>query len=57
MLLIAAHIRDTLGAQAAGWRAAFIARPGNAPPAAGAQPDFRGTDLAEVADQLIAAYG
>jgi 2-haloacid dehalogenase len=56
MLLVASHIWDTLGAQAAGWRAAFITRPENAPLAAGPQPDFIGADLAEIADQLIAAY-
>jgi 2-haloacid dehalogenase len=54
--LIASHTWDTLGAVAAGWRAALILRPGNAPLDVGPQPDFIGTDLNDVADQLVAAY-
>jgi 2-haloacid dehalogenase len=54
--LIASHTWDTLGAVAAGWKAALIRRPGNAPLDVGPQPDFIGTDLTDVADQLIAAY-
>jgi 2-haloacid dehalogenase len=56
MLLVAAHIWDTMGAQAAGWSAAFIRRPQNAVLAVGPQPTFVGKDLADVADQLIARY-
>ncbi|HTW84527.1 MAG TPA: haloacid dehalogenase type II [Candidatus Sulfotelmatobacter sp.] len=56
MLLIAAHIWDTMGAQGAGWSAAFIARRDNATLAVGHQPNFVGKDLADVADQLIARY-
>jgi 2-haloacid dehalogenase len=56
MLLIASHLWDTMGAQAAGWRAAFITRAGNAPLAVGPQPNFIGTTLAEIADQLISTY-
>jgi len=57
MLLIAAHIWDTMGARAAGWSAAFIRRPQNDVLAVGPQPNFVGKDLADVADQLIARYG
>jgi 2-haloacid dehalogenase len=38
--LVAAHTWDTLGAMAAGYRAALVARPGNAPLLIGAQPDI-----------------
>jgi len=54
--LIASHTWDTLGAVAAGWRAALILRPGNAPLDVGPQPDYVGEDLDAVADQLIAAH-
>ncbi|AJY27111.1 haloacid dehalogenase, type II (plasmid) [Burkholderia thailandensis 34] len=52
--LIAAHTWDTLGALAAGWVAALVARPGNAPLPVGAQPDIVAPDLAAVADRIIA---
>jgi 2-haloacid dehalogenase len=54
--LIAAHVWDTIGAQAAGWQAALILREGNAPLGAGPQPDFIGKDLDAVATQLIERY-
>jgi 2-haloacid dehalogenase len=54
--LIASHVWDTIGAQAAGWQAALILREGNAPLPVGPQPDFIGADLDAVADQLIARY-
>lgn len=38
--LIAAHTWDTLGALSAGYSAALVTRPGNAPLAVGAQPDI-----------------
>lgn len=52
--LIAAHTWDTLGAIAAGYAAALVARPGNAPLEAGGQPDIVAADLGEVADRIIA---
>lgn len=51
--LVAAHTWDTLGAMAAGCRAALVTRPGNAVLLVGAQPDIIGADLLEVADQII----
>jgi 2-haloacid dehalogenase len=55
--LIACHVWDTIGAQAAGWQAGLILRPGNAPLEVGPQPDYIGDDLDQVADQLISRYG
>jgi 2-haloacid dehalogenase len=55
--LIACHVWDTIGAQAAGWQAARILRPGNAPLDVGPQPDYIGRDLSVIADQLIEKYG
>lgn len=51
--LVAAHTWDTLGALAAGWRAALVTRPGNAPLAFGDQPDIIGSDLLAVANRII----
>lgn len=51
--LIACHIWDTMGAVAAGWDAAFIARKENAVLGVGPQPTYSGRDLNEIADQLI----
>ena len=56
-LLIASHTWDTIGALAAGWRAALIKRPGNYPLSVGPQPDLIGDDLTQVANQLIERYG
>jgi 2-haloacid dehalogenase len=56
MLLIACHTWDTLGAVAAGWRAALIRRPGNDVLCVGPQPTLIGDDLVDVADQLIERY-
>jgi 2-haloacid dehalogenase len=56
MCLIACHVWDTIGAQAAGWQAGLIRRPGNALLAAGPQPDYVGNDLDEVAGELIGRY-
>jgi 2-haloacid dehalogenase len=55
--MIACHTWDTLGAVAAGWDAALIVRPGNAPLALGPQPRMVGQDLTVVAASLIASYG
>jgi 2-haloacid dehalogenase len=56
-LLVASHTWDTIGALAAGWRAALIKRPGNYPLSVGPQPDLIGDDLNQIADQLIERYG
>jgi 2-haloacid dehalogenase len=53
--LIASHVWDTIGAQAAGWQAGLILRTGNAPLDVGPQPTYIGHDLDAVADQLIAS--
>ena len=55
--LIACHVWDTIGANAAGWQAGLILRQGNAPLDVGPQPDYFGKDLDEIADQLIDKYG
>jgi len=55
--MIACHTWDTLGAVAAGWQAALVIRPGNAPLAVGPQPHIVGEDLILVAASLIARYG
>jgi len=56
MFMIACHTWDTLGAAAAGWGAALIKRPGNDVLAVGPQPTIVGTDLNDVADQIIRRY-
>ena len=52
--MVAAHVWDTIGAQAIGMRGALITRPGNAAlRAAGIpQPDFVATDLVDLAHRL-----
>ena len=50
--LVAAHTWDTLGALAAGWRAALVTRPGNAPLPVGDQPDIIESDLLTVAKRI-----
>ncbi len=52
--LVAAHTWDTLGALAAGWKAALLARPGNAAMPVGEQPDIIEHDLRSVALRIIA---
>ena len=54
--MIACHTWDTLGALAAGWEAALVLRPGNAPLMVGPQPQIIGENLAVIADSLIARY-
>jgi 2-haloacid dehalogenase len=53
--MVAAHVWDTLGAQSAGFAAALIARPGNAPLMVKGlpQPQAVGSNLPAVASQLI----
>ena len=54
LCLIACHTWDTLGAVAAGWKAALIKRIGNDVLGVGPQPQIIGASLDDVADQLIA---
>jgi 2-haloacid dehalogenase len=54
--MIACHTWDTLGAVAAGWEAALIRRVGNDVLGVGPQPHIVGSDLNDVADQLIARH-
>lgn len=55
MCMVAAHMWDTLGAQALGCAGALLTRPGNAPlPVEGVpQPDIVAGDLAAMADEII----
>ncbi|HDZ37514.1 MAG TPA: haloacid dehalogenase type II [Marinobacter sp.] len=55
LCLVACHLWDTVGAQAADCLGAFLTRPGNAVlPASGVPlPDFIASDLTVLADQLI----
>ena len=52
--LVAAHAWDVLGAMRAGCAAAFVARPGKALFPSGDAPDIVGTNVRDVADQIIA---
>lgn len=54
MCMIACHTWDTIGIQAAGWEAGFIRRVNNDVLDTATQPQYVGTDLVEVADQIIA---
>jgi len=56
LCLIACHTWDTLGAVAAGWKAALIKRIGNDVLGVGPQPQIIGASLDDVADQLIARH-
>jgi 2-haloacid dehalogenase len=56
LLLIACHTWDTIGALGAGWHAALITRPWNELLAVGPQPEVTGTNLRDVAEQLVARY-
>jgi 2-haloacid dehalogenase len=53
-MMVAAHVWDTIGAQAAGYSSALITRPGNAPlPVPGLpQPNIVATDLEALAREL-----
>jgi 2-haloacid dehalogenase len=53
--MIAAHNWDTSGALAAGWKAAFVGRPGMVTGALDRTPTVRGGDLGEVAARIIEA--
>jgi len=54
MRLVAAHDWDVTGALRAGCAAAFVARPGQVMNPFGPQPDVKGADLAEVAENILA---
>jgi hypothetical protein len=54
--LVACHVWDTIGAQSADWQVGLILRQGNAPLDVGAQPDYIGKNINEIADQLIDKY-
>ena len=56
LCLVACHTWDTLGAVAAGWRAALIKRVGNDLLGVGPQPQIVGSDLNDVANQLIVRH-
>lgn len=55
LCLVACHLWDTIGAQAAGCRAAFITRPNNAmlPAKEVPIPDISASELTDLADQII----
>jgi 2-haloacid dehalogenase len=53
--LVAAHNWDTTGALAAGWRAAFLARPGMVIGPLDREPTLRGATLPEIAGGIVAA--
>src|SRR5262249_36883830 len=53
--LIAAHAWDIVGALQAGFRAAFVARPGKVLYPLGPKPDIVGPDFKTVAQQVVIA--
>ena len=53
MRLVAAHAWDVAGAMNAGWHGAFVARPGQVLDPLFPAPDIVGSDLGEVADQIL----
>lgn len=55
--LVAAHAWDTLGAVAAGWKAALVTRSGNAALDVGEQPEIIENDLLAVAERIISIDG
>lgn len=58
MILVACHLWDTVGAQAAGYQGALVTRPHNAMlPAPGLpEPDFIAPELRDIAAQIITRY-
>ena len=52
--MVAAHDWDVTGALRAGCAAVFVARPGQVMNPFGPQPDVKGADLGEVAEQILA---
>src|SRR5262249_25061244 len=53
LMLIAAHAWDVLGAMKAGWRAAFVARPGKALFPLGPRPEIAAQDINLITDALL----
>lgn len=55
LCLVACHLWDTIGAQAAGWHGALVTRPHNAllPAEEVPVPDLVAPDLTELADQIV----
>jgi 2-haloacid dehalogenase len=53
LLMVAAHSWDIAGAMHAGFRAAFIARPGQVLDALAPKPDYVAADLRELADLIL----
>lgn len=51
--LVTAHDWDVAGALNAGWRAAFVARPGKIIAPQARSPDILGADMSEVASQIL----
>ncbi|MGB3683295.1 MAG: haloacid dehalogenase type II [Rubrobacteraceae bacterium] len=51
--LVAAHAWDIAGASRVGCATAFVGRPGKVPDPLTGKPDIFGTDLSEVADEII----
>ncbi len=59
LCMVACHLWDTIGAQAAGCAAALVKRPGNAAMRVGdvPVPDIIADDMGQIADQIIARWG
>ena len=59
LCMVACHLWDAIGAQAAGCYGAFVTRPHNAVmPAPGVpQPDFVATDLGDLTQQIMVRWG
>lgn len=55
LCMVACHLWDTIGAQAAGCHGAFVTRPHNAllPVAGAPEPDFVAVDLIQLGDQIV----
>jgi 2-haloacid dehalogenase len=53
LMMIAAHAWDVLGAMKAGWRAAFVGRPGKVLFPLGPRPEIAAKDIKTVADTLM----
>nr|WP_317199384.1 haloacid dehalogenase type II [uncultured Psychrobacter sp.] len=58
LCLVACHLWDTIGAQAAGYQGAFLKRPYNAmlPASNVPTPDFMASDLVTLSDKIIDKY-
>ncbi|MHB0776613.1 haloacid dehalogenase type II [Halomonas sp. WWR20] len=54
-MMVAAHAWDITGAASAGYRTAFVTRPGKVLNPAGIAPDLQGDDLLDVARKIVAS--